>query len=621
MKFAEVIVFEVLEKRGYLSPSLLRVCNQCRWYTVRKGNELYEVEAYDAESFGSDGLKQYLDSLAALPDSNKFLRKPVEVIAERKITCVIRRHFEGEPIYTYFIRPGQLPVDKASFSVKSFEGVHKYLQDNNIGNFAPLSIMFFLTESGKVLIDGLKCGPWVKGYEHLTLISNYLNPELSWEKQVNFFRNSFALKVFTGNPKADKVEDGYPAAINSFINGAIKDKANYQGNLSVLEKKHRPKTRGFLTKAFLVTAVFILPLIAYLIRVLQSDSSWMGAAYTEQVSDDKKFEERDEFAFEPDAEVKVDVSHEFLQTSLQIREMMLAGNFSTALDEITELSSINLRKGELEILNEIRKAYPELRKKDFEKAIELSQSYITKEQYDDAVLVLNDIVERYRKGKDTEQAMAAIQKIKDLQESRKLQKQEEIEREAASVEKDRKMILTMDKLQAESIQSPVKFLDARNRRLDLIRLECITAAAKYLVNCAMKMNAAEKRLYEQLLQFSTEDDKKSRIKLLAQHISALSGVEVYDITESGIEFKDVSGGGSLKFANISSEAMYNVFKETSAVDVERAAYYLYLYCLKYGLQKEADVEFQLIKNSELKKEADSLRDMNEARRDLFAEKQ
>ncbi|MCM8541700.1 MAG: hypothetical protein NE328_15635 [Lentisphaeraceae bacterium] len=620
MKFAEVIVFDVLEKRGYVSPSMLRICNKCRWYMVRKGDELYEVEAYDSESFGSDALSQYLQSLNSLPETNKFIRKPVEILAERKVTCVIRKYFAGEPVYSYFIRPGSLPVAEASFCVKSFEGVYKYLQSNNLGNFAPLSIMFYLCENGEVFIDGLKCGPWVKGYEHLTLISHYLNPEIEWTKQVNFFRNSFALKVFLGDPKAEKCDEGFSPEVKAFVNGAAQDKANYQENLSVLEKKFKPRAKGFFLRVALVSAVFALPLIAYFLRVLQSDSSWMGAAYVEKSEDKKEIKDRDEFAFEPDAEQKIEVSHEFVQKSLKIKEMMLAGNFKTALDEITELSSINLRKGELDILNEIRSSYPALRKKDFENCVELSRTYITQQQYSDAIKVLNDIVERYQKGKDAEQALAVIQKIKDLEEAQKQKEKEDLESLAASIEKDRVMISTLDKLQEESIKSPVLFLDALNRRLDLIRLECVTTAAKYLVSCTMKMNSAEKRLYEQLLQFPSEEDKQARLKLLEENIAGLSGVEVYDINESGVEFRDAAGGGSVKFANVPSLSMYHVFKETSSVDVERAAYYLYLYCLKYGLQKESEVEFKLIKNSELLKEADSLRDMKQAKHDLFANK-
>lgn len=618
LKFAEVIVLDVLEKRGYVSASMTRTSSLCRWYTVRKGEDLYEVEAYDSQAAESDALKEYLLSLGSLPENNKFIRKPVEIISDRKVTCLIRPSFSGEPLHNYFIRPGKLTNEQASETVKSFESIHKYLQVNKLDNFAPLSIMFFITDDGRVLIDALKCGPWVKNYEHLTVISNYLNPELSWPRQVNYFRNSFALKLFLGDPGAEHYEEESSAAVKAFVDGIIKDKVGYQENLSALEKKYAPKSRGFFLRVALIVAVFILPLLAYFVRVVQSESSWTGLAYTDKPVNEKKAEERDEFAFEPDAESKVEVSHQFLQKSLNIKAMMLAGNFKEALDVINELSSINLRKGELEILNEIRTSYPKMRKSDFENAISLSRTFVTSERYDEAISVLEDIVERYQKGKDAEKAFALIAKIKELEISQKLRDREDSEKRAASITKDRLMVEKMDELQKQKFFKPVKTLDALNRRLDLIRLECVSQAAKYLLSSTMKMNSAEKRLYEQLLQFSNEVEKQQKLKLLVANNTGLGGLDVYDLSEFGVEYRNTAGGGSIKFAEMQPSSMYKVFKQTSRIDVERAPYYLYLYCLKYGLQKEAQVEFKLIKNKELLREADSLRDMKQARSDLFA---
>ena len=86
MNFAEEIVFEVLEKYAYSSPSMLRSTNLCRWYVVRKGEDLFEVEAYDSESYSNDILKDYLNSINSRPFGNQFIRKPVQLITERKVT-------------------------------------------------------------------------------------------------------------------------------------------------------------------------------------------------------------------------------------------------------------------------------------------------------------------------------------------------------------------------------------------------------------------------------------------------------------------------------------------------------------------------------------------------------
>ena len=138
------------------------------------------------------------------------------------------------------------------------------------------------------------------------------------------------------------------------------------------------------------------------------------------------------------------------------------------------------------------------------------------------------------------------------------------------------------------------------------------------MDCTIKQNEAEKRLFEQLLQIHKEDEKKKVLKFLADNVTGLGGVDAYDIIESGIEYRDATGGGNFKFSNIPPDVMYKVFKQTSEVDVERAPYYLYLYCHKYGLVEAAGIEFKNIKSSELLKDADSLRDMKQARRDLFA---
>ena len=617
MKFAEVIVFDVLEKHGFTSPSMIRSTELCRWYTARKGDELFEVEAYDSQTHDSETMSDYLASLDALPESVHF-RKPAFKFQERKITCIIRKYVEGEPLYSYFIRPGELPQETACDKIKNFEKIHAYLKENNLGNFAPISLMLFMAENGEVFIDGLKCGPWVKRFDHLTVISNYLNPELSWPQQINFFRNSFALKMLTGNPGTDKADKEFPKALEAFVTGIFSDKKGYDENLSRLEKKFRPKPKGFFLRVALITAVFILPLVAYLVRVSQSGSSWLGPAFTDKSDKKEENVERDEFAFEPDAEEKIEVSHEFTQRLKKIREMMLAGNFKSALDDINELSSINLRKGELELLKTLRTEYPEKRKEDFERAVSLSRTYLTQEKFNEAVAVMEDIVERYQKGSDTEQAMAAIVKIKELESSQEAKEKEDIMKKSASLEKDKLMIKKMEELQNVTMRKPSLELNALNKRLGLIRLECVTEAAKYLVSCTIKQNEAEKRLFEQLLQIQKEDEKKKILKFLSDNVTGLGGVEVYDIIESGIEYRDATGGGNFKFSNIPPDVMYKVFKETSVVDVERAPYYLYLYCHKYGLVDAAGIEFKNIKSSELLKDADSLRDMKQARRDLFA---
>ena len=620
MRFAEEIVFDVLEQRGYSFPSMLRSTDLCRWYLARKGEALFEVEAYDSESYGCETLADYLKSLNALPSNNSFFRKPKEIVADRKVTCVIREYIEGEPLHTFFIRPGELPLDDALQKVTGFEKVHKFLIENNLENFAPVSVMLFACEDGCFLIDAVKCGPWVKKYENLTLISNYLNPELGWKEQIHFFRNSFALKVFTGDPRSEKYEAGKGKAVDVFIEGILNNKNSYSESLSKLIKKYRPRSKRFLLHAVIIALVFSLPLIAYLFRVMQSDSVWMGASYTDNRHIEDKTEERDEFAFEPDEVEAVLVSHEFKQRALQIDEKMLAGNFKSAKDDIDELSAVNLRKGELEILQELKTAYPKRRKADFEKAVSLSRSLITQFKFDEANRVLTDIVERYQSGSDVEQALSSLKRIRSMKEAAAAEEKDKAARQAAALAKDKHMISKLEELQGKVLKSPVQDLNGLNQSIELLRIECSSKAAKYLVSCSMKMNMAERRLYEQLLTFADDDEKKQRIELIKSKVSALGALEIYDIIETGIEYKDSSGGGNYKFSKIPSRVMYSLFKETSKVDVERAAYYLYLFCLKHGLTKEAAVEFKNIHVRELKREADSMRDIKKARSDLFATK-
>ena len=213
-----------------------------------------------------------------------------------------------------------------------------------------------------------------------------------------------------------------------------------------------------------------------------------------------------------------------------------------------------------------------------------------------------------------------MRKIKELEETEKKEEKEKLAKLAASVAKDKIMIKKLEEQQAKLLKSPVRDLHGLNQSIDLVRIECVTKAAKYLVSCYIKLNSAEKRLYEQLLNFDDDGQKEKRLELLTNEVTGLGGLHIYDIIATGIEYRDAAGGGNFKFSNIPPKTMYKLFKETSKVDVERAAYYLYLYCLKYGLNKEAAEEFKNITSSELKKEADSLRDIKQARSDLFATK-
>ena len=169
MVFSEVIVLEVLEARGYMSPSLTRSTRHCRWYQVRKNEQLFEVEAYDSTLCNTEGMTAYLSSLKNKTVESSFIREVSDIIIDRDVTLVVRPQMEGEPLYSLFLRPGALPCSEAADIIRSFEPVHRYLLKNKMENFSPLAVLLYLQYEPEqnVMLDGLRCGPWINHFEQI----------------------------------------------------------------------------------------------------------------------------------------------------------------------------------------------------------------------------------------------------------------------------------------------------------------------------------------------------------------------------------------------------------------------------------------------------------------------
>jgi hypothetical protein len=621
LNFSDVIVLEVLESKGYKSPSMVRTTRHCRWYEVRKGADLYNVEAYDSVLCGSEGLEKYLKSLKSLPQYS-FLRRPCDIVSEREITLIIRPHLEGEPLYALFLRPGSLPEQEACEVIKSFEKIHDHLLKSPLENFSPLAVLFFLTYGEKkgVVLDGLRCGPWIGYFEQISVIYNYLNPDLNWNGQVNYFRNCIIQKLFLGKPKL--VENDLPEdfsasrAVKELVAGAIEDPENYNVKLSVLEKKYKPKPKRGLLELLAIIMLISLPLIAFFIRQMQTGTFWQGASIAQEEVDEG-FGVDEVFSFDPEADKAIEIGHSFLQKVRQIEQMMTSGNFLKAFKEISYLSDLNLRPAEKAALAVLKTEYPLKKEIDFDLAVLRSQGYLTKQKFILASIIMKDIEKRYGNGPKAKQAAAMSERIMELKSTFEFDEKRKLERMVKSREKDRLLLTKIARLQSEVQKEPVLGLPALNKSLELAGLELVSNPSKYLLNCYVLMNDAETELYRQLLQKRSSEEKDKLGKTFSSMVGALSTVEVYNIKKSGVEYRDTAGGGNYKFANIPPATMYQIFKKSSPIDAKIQSYYLYLYCVKYELEKQAKSENKNINSGELLRKADSLRDMKQARKDLF----
>ena len=112
--------------------------------------------------------------------------------------------------------------------------------------------------------------------------------------------------------------------------------------------------------------------------------------------------------------------------------------------------------------------------------------------------------------------------------------------------------------------------------------------------------------------------KERVLKLFKKNVPAFADFDLYDISQTGINYSIKEGGGNYSFAKIAPRSMYRIFLETSQVDAPGAPYYLHLYSLKYGLKSLAEAELSKIESRELRKKALFFKDMKEAREDLFS---
>ena len=359
-----------------------------------------------------------------------------------------------------------------------------------------------------------------------------------------------------------------------------------------------------------------LPILAFLIRQLQTGAYWQGAAITDsQVEDGTAVDEG--FSFDPEADKSVEVGHTFIQKVKDVEKSMTAGDFSDAFDKISELSKMNLRPAEEKLLSELKVSYPERKDADYTAAVERSQTYLTQQKFELARQVMEDVRLRYKAGEEVDEAAQMIQRISEIEANFEKETKEKLDNQVRSLAKDRLLINRIERMHEKGMKVPVLELPALNRSLEVARLELITKPAHYLLDCYILMNEAEGELYKQLNGLAGQT-RQDVFDVMEVQVPGLVQSEVYDISNTGIEYRNSSGGGNFKFQNIPPDRLYEIFKKSSAVDANKAHYYLYIYCMKYKLKKQAEEEKKKIASPELLQSADSLRDMQVAKNDLFS---
>jgi hypothetical protein len=605
LNFSEVIAFEVLESHGYFSPVVLRSVDFCRWYEVRREKNVFEVEVYDSAMSESPALKEYLNSLSNLPDI--YFRKPVEVMCDRGITLIVRPLLNGVPLYSLLLKPEKLPIIEACKLIRSFEAIHSYLLAKPHENFSPLALLFFYSsESKQVILDGQICGPWVNYFKDRQVLYDYLKPDLCWASQINYFRNSIIQKLLLGQARqiGDDLPKGFDAskAVCELLTEVIRDPDNCTLELSSLEKKYGKKSLP-LTPLIVVFFAVILLIAAFRVRQFQSTDKWQG-----ELIKTKSLINNETIIAAPL------VNYEFSKGLKKSSRLISRGDFLFANTELTLLAKQNQNKHEILFYDKVRERYIKQKKIDFEQALALMKKHMIGRNYGFSSEIMKNVQQRYGRGSEFDQASSWIKELNILQKAQTQKENIKLQRQRELIQRDRSLILKVERIKKTISVAPVQQLLTLNKSISKARSKAHSKEALYLLDCYRLMNMAEIELFGHLFKIK---DHKGLYRSLSLIVPKLKGVEVYEVSKKGIEYRHSAGGGMVEFQKMSPKILYRIFQQCLLGDDQGLSCERYLFCIKYELLTYAENELKRINSVELLRKADSLKGIKNTRKKLF----
>ena len=609
MFFSEDIILTCLEKKGFSFLCQRRSLDGCAWYEGKYESELYDIEIYSPEFSEDKDLEKYLQSLKVLPEELVFLRRPTHVFEKRGYTFIVRKSKNCQPLTDLLLRPGGVSEKLAISILQSFEVIQSYLHHNSLDNFSPLSVLFQVDSQGQVFLDSFRCGPWIKNFPEVNVIYRYLNPDLSWDKQIYFFKSKLSLKLFFGSPEFyDQNKEFDLKGVSRYLSEVNRNERVVKESISTFVNKKAFSQRF----NFVYLVVLLLVILALSLRWGQTGSYWQGLTGSVNKSEiifDKKEQSRQIV----NEKLNQDNDEGLLYELRSLEKQLALGEFNEAILTISFLKGQLLNDQDKSRLEKYQNDLPSLISEDFDVISQLVQVLILKGDYESAISLVKS---RLVKFPDSDERKKLFQLLKSIEEEKRGQEESaNISSNVAQILHDRKLMKRVDPIYHGVLQQPLRELSLRKRQLDLVKGELKTSAALYLIDCWIECLDAEENLFKSLMKCSRLEKERIFKELEQQveyrHFTFLS------IGEAGFDYRDVRGGATLGFDKLSKTIKYSLFKQLTSLEKDLHHYQLYLYSIKAALPAKAKLELNQIKSVEILAEAARFKDMDDAHFDLW----
>ncbi|MCM8535649.1 MAG: hypothetical protein NE334_06915 [Lentisphaeraceae bacterium] len=618
MYFVDDIATDYLRQNGFLGAVELRKIKNCVWYKVRKADAYFEAEVYGPAFANDEDLAKYLKSLREFK-STKFTRATIKIFSKKSYTFIIREFIESEPVYKTLMRTGGFVEESAMELLKNSTLLLDSISSLSMKNFSPLVLMMQMNSRHELILDGLRCGPWVKDFEEVNVIYEYLNPKLPWAKQINYFKNKFMLKVFIGNPyRVENINFENKKLLDYLLN-IQNDPENYSEQLEGLftsEANPFKKQDHFL---LLILSISLFVSLALYKRHTDRLVTWEGEtkALSMAYKEGELFIEPESRTLEPlPIESENQLGEE--QKLLDLERRLYLGYFKDYKLKSASLTEGSLREESSASFAGLEDQFDVLLKKDFTELNNKVNLDLIEFDFQGARELLTTSIERYHESDKKTKLISRLYDLDKLEEKHDLQLALDRQKEEKLKQTEQELVRRAEDIVSRAIEDYINDFSIKVRQLVIVESELKTADARKLIEFYIDLIQNNQRIFS----FVRESSKEEKLKLyryVSENVEGMKTVKIVDLSNRGFEYQDTAGGSVVKFSELRANQFYGLLSVWGESQDETFWFDLHYYLVAKGWLEEVKDLVEEKPSLDFKKNEDKFIGVTEARQRLFSD--
>lgn len=618
MYFVDDIAIDYLRQSGFLGAIELRKIKNCVWYKVRRGDEFFEAEVYGPAYSKDDDLKKYIASLREFK-GNKFYRVPVKLFAKKNYTFIIREFLQSEPIYKTLMRSGSVEENDAITLLKNSTLFLESISSLNMNKFSPLVLMMQVNPTYELFLDGLRCGPWVKDFEEVNVIYDYLNPELTWNRQILYFKNKYMLKVFAGSPHRLTKSNFQRSDLNDYLLNIQNDPENYSEQLDGLFASEVNPFKKQDQLLLIILAISFFVSLAIYKRSRDNSVTWEGEATSLNMvyEETKDLKEPLSENFSTEA-VDIEDKLQELQQLLKMESLLHLAYFEEyksfvgqpLIESLSDEGKAFLQKLDDQFVGILKNDFVELNRKVDQRVIVF--------EFQEARSLLTASIKRYHDSDEKSKMISRLYDLDKLEQKHELQEALDKQKALKLKAKELQLIIKVEEIIARKVEDYRNDFLIKVRQLVVIESELKTPDARQLIEFYIELIQNKQRMFSSILN-QVKVDKVKLYRYINENVDGMRTVEIVKISNVGFEYRDAAGGSTLKFSELRADRLYGLFLVALESQEDEVWFALHDYLVTEGWLEQVKDLVQKRPDLDFSKNEDKFIGVAEARQRLFSD--